>query len=102
MRVNFFGVVNVTNTVLPHMRNCREGLIVFIGSRSVFRSQTIVSTTRTFSFVISFANLNDIRASVCNLFLPIGSCNRLTLPCGPQDHTQRRKLLSTVSLSLLA
>lgn len=43
MRVNFFGVVNVTNAVLPHMRNRREGLIVFIGSRSVFRSQVIVS-----------------------------------------------------------
>jgi NADP-dependent 3-hydroxy acid dehydrogenase YdfG len=43
MQTNFVGVLNVTNAVLPHMRNRREGLIVCIGSRSAFRNQMTVS-----------------------------------------------------------
>jgi len=39
MNTNFFGAVNVTNAILPHMRDRREGCVVFIGSRSVFRNQ---------------------------------------------------------------
>ena len=39
MQTNFVGVINVTNAVLPHMRNRREGSVVFIGSRSAFRNQ---------------------------------------------------------------
>lgn len=39
MQTNFIGVINVTNAVLPHMRNRREGSVVFIGSRSAYRNQ---------------------------------------------------------------
>jgi NADP-dependent 3-hydroxy acid dehydrogenase YdfG len=39
MQTNFVGVLNVTNAVLPHMRNRCEGSVVFIGSRSAFRNQ---------------------------------------------------------------
>ena len=42
MNTNFFGSVNVTNAILPHMRGRREGYVVFIGSRSAFRNQLIV------------------------------------------------------------
>lgn len=42
MNTNFFGAVNVTNAILPHMRDRREGCVVFIGSRSVFRNQITV------------------------------------------------------------
>jgi len=36
--------MNVTNAILPHMRMRRDGMIVFIGSRSAYRSQMVVST----------------------------------------------------------
>jgi NADP-dependent 3-hydroxy acid dehydrogenase YdfG len=47
MNTNFFGSVNVTNAILPHMRGRREGQIVFIGSRSVFRNQITVRVLPT-------------------------------------------------------
>jgi NAD(P)-dependent dehydrogenase (short-subunit alcohol dehydrogenase family) len=53
MRTNFVGVLNVTNAVLPHMRNRRDGLIVFMGSRSVFRNQIIVSLCERFAVISS-------------------------------------------------
>lgn len=39
---NVFAVVDVTNAVLPHMRAQKEGTIVVIGSRSVWRADTAV------------------------------------------------------------
>lgn len=35
---NVFGVVKVTNAVLPHMRQRRSGLIVFLESRIVWQA----------------------------------------------------------------
>jgi|SRR5712671_3507325 len=43
MKTNFIGPVNVTNALLPHMRLRRDGTIVFIGSRSAYRSGIVVS-----------------------------------------------------------
>ncbi|KAH9953647.1 short-chain oxidoreductase [Russula dissimulans] len=41
MKTNFIGPVNVTNAFLPHMRLRRHGTIIFIGSRSAYRSQIV-------------------------------------------------------------
>lgn len=44
MKTNFVGPMNITNAILPHMRMRRDGTIVFVGSRSAYRSQMVVST----------------------------------------------------------
>ncbi|KAH9923889.1 uncharacterized protein B0H18DRAFT_451601 [Fomitopsis serialis] len=36
--VNFFGVLKVTNAILPHMRARKSGLVVFVGSRAVWQA----------------------------------------------------------------
>lgn len=38
-QTNFFGVVNVCNAVLPHMRKKRSGTVVVIGSRSAWKPE---------------------------------------------------------------
>ncbi|KAH9939302.1 NAD-P-binding protein [Epithele typhae] len=38
-QTNIFGVLNVTNAVLPHMRERRAGTVVMIGSRSAWRAE---------------------------------------------------------------
>lgn len=43
MRINFFGVLNVTNAVLPWMRERREGVVLIVGSRSAWRNEWPVS-----------------------------------------------------------
>lgn len=42
-QVNFFGLINVTNAVLPHMRLQRSGTVVFMGSRLVWQAHGPVS-----------------------------------------------------------
>ncbi|CCL99482.1 uncharacterized protein FIBRA_01500 [Fibroporia radiculosa] len=42
-QTNVFGVINVTNAVLPHMRARRTGTVVMMGSRSVWKADTPVS-----------------------------------------------------------
>lgn len=43
MKINLFGVMNVTNAVLPYMRARREGTILIVGSRSAWRNEWPVS-----------------------------------------------------------
>jgi len=47
MKTNFFGPINVTNAVLPSMRERRDGTVIFIGSRSAYR--TSIPGTSTYS-----------------------------------------------------
>ncbi|KAI0920223.1 hypothetical protein AcV5_010023 [Taiwanofungus camphoratus] len=42
-QVNVFGLINVTNAVLPHMRERRSGTLVFLGSRSVWKADTVMT-----------------------------------------------------------
>ncbi|KAI0028900.1 NAD-P-binding protein [Vararia minispora EC-137] len=39
MATNFYGVIDVTNAFLPHMRRRREGTIIIVGSRSAIRNE---------------------------------------------------------------
>ena len=43
-QVNFFGLINVTNAVLPYMRQQRSGTVVIMGSRLVWQAHGPVST----------------------------------------------------------
>lgn len=46
--VNFFGQINVTHAVLPYMRERRSGLVIFFGSRSVWKPDAVVRDGRHF------------------------------------------------------
>lgn len=39
---NVFAVVDVTNAVLPYMREHKRGTVVVVGSRSAWRAETAV------------------------------------------------------------
>jgi len=39
-KTNVFGVINVTNAFLPHMRHKEEGTVVIVGSRSGWKTQS--------------------------------------------------------------
>lgn len=41
--VNVYGVMNVTNAVLPYMRDRRSGTVVITGSRVAYRNELFVS-----------------------------------------------------------
>jgi NAD(P)-dependent dehydrogenase (short-subunit alcohol dehydrogenase family) len=51
MNTNFVGPINVTNAVLPSMRERRDGTIVFVGSRSAYRTSIPVSPPSFTTFV---------------------------------------------------
>lgn len=42
-QANVFGILNVTNAILPHMRERRSGTVVIVGSRSAWRSDIPVN-----------------------------------------------------------
>lgn len=46
MKINYFGPINVTNAFLPHLRRRRTGTIIFVGSRSSWRTNNPVSVTK--------------------------------------------------------
>jgi NAD(P)-dependent dehydrogenase (short-subunit alcohol dehydrogenase family) len=52
MNTNFVGSINVTNAVLPSMRARRDGTVVFIGSRSAYRTTIPVSPPPPFLCII--------------------------------------------------
>lgn len=48
--VNVYGVVNVTNAVLPYMRDRRSGIVVITGSRVAYRNEVLVRVSQFWSF----------------------------------------------------
>jgi len=42
-QTNVFGVINVTNAILPHMRERKSGIVIMMGSRSVWKADTPIA-----------------------------------------------------------
>ena len=63
MNTNFVGPINVTNAVLPSMRERRNGTIIFVGSRSSYRTSIRVcrSSSTPFLRLTSFRALVSIQ-----------------------------------------
>jgi NADP-dependent 3-hydroxy acid dehydrogenase YdfG len=51
-QTNVFGVLNVTNAVLPHMRERRSGTIVIIGSRTGWHAAVPVCDSLYFAIEV--------------------------------------------------
>ena len=63
VNTNFVGPINITNAVLPSMRERRDGTIVFVGSRSAFRTYVPVSLTSSSPFVDCLTYLRAIQGT---------------------------------------
>ncbi|KAF5355243.1 hypothetical protein D9758_006006 [Tetrapyrgos nigripes] len=62
---NIFGVVDVTNAVLPYMRARKQGTVVVIGSRSVWRAETPgLAMVTTGTYAASKAAIHAITESL--------------------------------------
>lgn len=59
MQTDVFGMLNVTNAVLPHMRERRSGTLVMCSSRSSWRTDVPVRIILTQSFNSDTANGAD-------------------------------------------
>ena len=71
LQTNLFGVLDVTNAVLPHMRARKSGTVVFSGSRSSWRTDVPVRDIRRSSIhhnVLTILSL--LRVSVRNHLNP--------------------------------
>ncbi|KZS99901.1 NAD(P)-binding protein [Laetiporus sulphureus 93-53] len=67
-QVNFFGTLDVTNAVLPHMRSRKAGTIVFIGSRTVWHAHV---PTAGF-YIASKAAIHSISETLAAELAPFG------------------------------
>ncbi|KIJ30730.1 hypothetical protein M422DRAFT_36444 [Sphaerobolus stellatus SS14] len=66
-KTNVFGVINVTNALLPHMRQRGEGTIVIVGSRSGWKTQAAVRP-----YASSKAAVHAIADSLTEELRPLG------------------------------
>ena len=64
-QTNVFGVLNVTNAVLPHMRERRSGTVVIVGSRTGWHAAVPVSLP------IIVRHLEMASDRVCFPYLPL-------------------------------
>jgi retinol dehydrogenase 8 len=89
--VNFFGVMRVTQAVLPHMRHQHQGKIIQISSRSGFRplpsislyaaskfaleglSETMAATLKPWNISVSLIELGPVNTDL-DFLSPYGSC----------------------------
>ncbi|OSX63704.1 hypothetical protein POSPLADRAFT_1069886 [Postia placenta MAD-698-R-SB12] len=67
-QTNFFGVLNLTNAILPYMRARRSGTVVFMGSRSVFKPDMPL----TGAYVASKAALHGAAETYSSELKPFG------------------------------
>ncbi|KIJ56035.1 hypothetical protein M422DRAFT_23474 [Sphaerobolus stellatus SS14] len=56
-KTNLYGPINVTNAFLPHMRERRDGTVVFVGSRSGWRTEMPVTVADGLSTEVAPFNI---------------------------------------------
>ncbi|KAL5522631.1 hypothetical protein ACEPAG_8649 [Sanghuangporus baumii] len=95
--VNFFGPLNVTNAFLPYMRARRKGTIVFVGSRSSWRSHVPMMGTYAASKAALTAAAESLAVEVAPLNIKILN----VLPGGMQTCSWSKMTLLPTSLNAL-
>ncbi|KZT05762.1 NAD-P-binding protein [Laetiporus sulphureus 93-53] len=77
-QTNFFGVLNVTNAILPHMRSRKAGTVVLVGSRSIWQANV---PTAGF-YIASKAAIHAISETLSAELAPFGIRVLLVAPGG--------------------
>ncbi|KAI9435289.1 NAD-P-binding protein [Lactarius indigo] len=78
MNTNFVGPINVTNAILPSMRARRDATIVFVGSRSAYRTQL----TGVVSYCASKAALHSYAETLSTELEPFNIRVMIAVPGG--------------------
>ncbi|KAH8831059.1 NAD-P-binding protein [Flagelloscypha sp. PMI_526] len=80
METNFFGVMSVTNAVLPFMRAKKEGVIVTIGSRTAWKTPPNLVSQRFGSYRASKAAVHAWAETLAQEIKPFGLQGLIVAP----------------------